>query len=169
VASRSKHYPAEHLLPRAHGPDHGARGRDREPRRAASPCTAPGLRVRCSHSGEDHRWDRRGRQIPLQGRLRSRNGTAPLPVGSGNRQRHRLCRSGNRQLNAALHRIAVTQARHHGAARDYLARRRSCGNNTTEALRSLKRRLSDVVYHALLADAAASAVAAPAALQPVAW
>jgi transposase len=41
------------------------------------------------------------------------NGTAPLPVWSGNKQRHRLSRTGNRQLNLALHRIAITQARHH--------------------------------------------------------
>ena len=96
------------------------------------------------------------------------NGTAPLPVWSGNRQRHRLSRSGNRQLNAALHRIAVTQARHHGDARAYLERRRSSGSSTTEALRSLKRRLSDVVYRALVADAHSVMTPATTALQPFA-
>ncbi|MFF3986529.1 IS110 family transposase [Streptomyces sp. NPDC001797] len=81
------------------------------------------------------------------------NGTAPLPVWSGNRTRHRLCRTGNRQLNAALHRIAVTQAHYHPDARTYLQRRREAGNTNTEAVRALRRRLSDVVYRALLRDA----------------
>jgi transposase len=83
----------------------------------------------------------------------SHNGTAPLPVWSGNRERHRLSRTGNRQLNAAIHRIAITQIRCHDDARGYLERRMSNGNTKTEALRALKRRLSDVVYRALIADA----------------
>jgi len=82
------------------------------------------------------------------------NGTAPLPVWSGNRERHRLSRSGNRQLNAAIHRVAITQARCHPDAGAYLARRRERANTPTEARRALKRRLSDTVYRALLADAA---------------
>jgi transposase len=81
------------------------------------------------------------------------NGTAPLPVWSSNRARHRLSRTGNRQLNAALHRIAMTQARCHPDARAMLARRRSAGDGGMEALRILKRRISDVVYRALQADA----------------
>ena len=81
------------------------------------------------------------------------NGTAPLPVWSGNKQRHRLSRTGNRQLNLALHRIAITQARHHPDAQRYLARRRQNANTPTEAIRALKRHLSDVIYRALLADA----------------
>ena len=81
------------------------------------------------------------------------NGTAPLPVWSGNRERHRLSRTGNRQLNCAIHRIAVTQMRCHDDAKDYLARRKAMGNTSTEALRALKRRLSDAVYRDLLADA----------------
>lgn len=81
------------------------------------------------------------------------NGTAPLPVWSGNHRRHRLSRTGNRQLNAALHRIAITQARSFPDAIAYLERRRAGGDTRTEALRALKRRLSDVVYRALLVDA----------------
>jgi transposase len=81
------------------------------------------------------------------------NGTAPLPVWSANRQRHRLSRTGNRQLNAAIHRIAITQARCHPKAMAYLDRRSANGNSRTEAIRALKRRLSDIVYQALLADA----------------
>jgi len=82
------------------------------------------------------------------------NGTAPLPVWSSNRQRHRLSRTGNRQLNAAIHRIALTQVHWHPPAQTLIARRRANGDGGLEALRVLKRRLSDVVYHALKADAA---------------
>lgn len=81
------------------------------------------------------------------------NGTAPMPVWSGNRERHRLSRTGNRQLNLALHRIAITQAHYHPEARDYLQRRRQAGDTSTESIRVLKRRLSDVVYRALRRDA----------------
>ncbi|WP_413810696.1 IS110 family transposase [Streptomyces sp. OE57] len=81
------------------------------------------------------------------------NGTAPLPVWSGNRERHRLSRMGNRQLNVALHRIAITQAHYLPEARDYLQRRRQAGDTSTESIRVLKRRLSDVVYRALRRDA----------------
>lgn len=97
------------------------------------------------------------------GRFRSKdayarhNGTAPLPVWSGNRIRHRLARTGNRQLNCALHRIAVTQKRCHPDAQAYLQRRTAAGDTPTEALRALKRRLSDTVYRALLADTTATA------------
>jgi transposase len=84
------------------------------------------------------------------------NGTAPLPVWSSNRLRHRLSRTGNRQLNASIHRIAVTQKRCHEGARTYLERRMTNGNTKSEALRALKRKLSDVVYRALLADATSS-------------
>ncbi|MFE9174303.1 transposase [Streptomyces kebangsaanensis] len=78
------------------------------------------------------------------------NGTAPLPVRSGNRERHRLARTGNRPLNAAPHRIAITQAHYHPDARAHLQRRKEGGNSTTGAIRALRRRLSDVVHRALL-------------------
>ena len=87
------------------------------------------------------------------------NGTAPLPVWSSNKARHRLSRTGNRQLNAALHRIALTQARCHPGARELLARRKAGGDGGMEALRILKRRLSDVVYRALIDDHKSSAAA----------
>ncbi len=80
------------------------------------------------------------------------NGTAPLPVWSSNKARHRLSRTGNRQLNAALHRMAMTQARCHPPARTMMDRRKQNGDSGLEALRILKRRLSDVVYSALRAD-----------------
>jgi transposase len=82
------------------------------------------------------------------------NGTAPLPVWSSNYPRHRLSRVGNRQLNCAIHRIALTQAHWHADARAYLQRRKNAGDTSKEAIRALKRRLSDVIYRALLNDAA---------------
>ena len=71
---------------------------------------------------------------------------------SGNHVRHRLSRGGNRQLNAALHRIAITQLQRPGAGQDYLAKRRAEGDTKTEAIRALRRRLSDEVYRRLLVD-----------------
>jgi transposase len=84
------------------------------------------------------------------------NGTAPLPAWSSNKQRHRLSRTGNRQLNAAIHRIALVQARCYPPARELLDRRRNDGDGGMEALRILKRRLSDVVYRAMIADQTAA-------------
>ncbi|WP_373281123.1 hypothetical protein [Nocardia araoensis] len=63
-----------------------------------------------------------------------------------------MSRTGNRQLNAALHRIARTQARCHPDARALLAKRKAKGDGGMEALRILKRRLSNVVYRAMIAD-----------------
>jgi transposase len=80
------------------------------------------------------------------------NGTAPLRVWSGNNDRHRLSRAGNRQLNAALHRIALTQARYHPGARQFIDRRMGSGGSGKEAVRVLKRRLSDVGFRAMTAD-----------------
>jgi transposase len=82
------------------------------------------------------------------------NGTAPQPVWTGNTARYRLARTGNRQVNSALHRIAITQARQPTLGRLYFERRIAQGNTPKEALRLLRRRLSDVVYRTLLADEA---------------
>lgn len=79
-------------------------------------------------------------------------GVAPVPASSGRTTRHRLARGGNRQLNAALHRIAITQIRLAGPGRTYFQRRRSNGNTTMEALRALKRRLARIVYNLLQTD-----------------
>lgn len=76
-------------------------------------------------------------------------GVAPVPVSSGARQRHRLDRTGNRQLNCALHRIAVTQARIHPPAREYMARRLAEGKTDREARRCLKRHLVNVIFRVL--------------------
>ena len=79
-------------------------------------------------------------------------GVAPLLASSGNRQRHRLNRRGNRQLNAAFHRIVVTQIRCHGPARDYIDRKMAEGKSKREAIRCLKRQLVRVVFNNLKKD-----------------
>jgi transposase len=86
-----------------------------------------------------------------EGKLALHAGVAPLQASSGARQRHRLNRSGNRQLNCALHRIAVTQGRCYPPARAYLARKESEGRSRKEALRCLKRHLARAVYRTLKA------------------
>src|SRR4051794_20101825 len=69
-------------------------------------------------------------------------GVAPIPASSGNTQRQRLDQGGNRQINAALHRVIVTRARCHQPTRDYIARRQAEGKTTREAIRCLKRYLT---------------------------
>lgn len=81
------------------------------------------------------------------------NGTAPIPAWSGS-ERFRLSRSGNRQVNAALHRIAVTQWRGVGPGRIFVEQRMSEGKTKTAALRLLRRRLSDEVFRRLRIDQA---------------
>jgi transposase len=85
-------------------------------------------------------------------------GIAPIPVWSGNtRGRVRLTRSGNRQLNAAIHRIAVTQIRLDGLGKTYYEKKKTEGMSTPEALRCLKRRIARIVFNHLTTDHAASA------------
>jgi transposase len=86
------------------------------------------------------------------GKLAVHAGVAPLPASSGNTQRHRLSRYGNRQLNAAFHRIAVTQMRCHEPARDYIERKIAEGKTKREAIRCLKRHLVRVVFNAMKSD-----------------
>jgi transposase len=80
------------------------------------------------------------------------NGTAPIPASSGNTQRDRLNRGGNRQLNAAIYRIAITQLQRYQPAVDYIERRMAEKKTKPEAIRALKRRISDAVYIRLLND-----------------
>jgi transposase len=79
-------------------------------------------------------------------------GVAPLEASSGKQRRHRLDRGGNRQLNCALHRIAVTQGRVHPPARAYLERKQGEGKSRREALRCLKRQLARTVYTTLRSE-----------------
>ena len=87
------------------------------------------------------------------------NGTAPVPVWSGNVVRHRLSRGGNRQINVALHRIAITQLRLDGPGMAYLEHRTAEGDTRTEAIRALRRRISDEVFRRMRHDDALRATA----------
>jgi transposase len=90
------------------------------------------------------------------------NGTAPIEVSSGQRKIYRLSRRGNRRLNHAIHMAAVTQVSHaHSPGREYYDRKIAEGKTRKEALRSLKRRISDVIYGALVTDARQQAETGP--------
>jgi transposase len=91
-------------------------------------------------------------RFPTSDHFASYCGTAPLEVSSGDVIRHRLSRAGDRQLNHALHLIALSQVRHGGLGRSYYQRKRAAGKGHREAMRCLKRRLATVIYRALLAD-----------------
>ena len=86
--------------------------------------------------------------------LARHSGVAPLEASSGRIQRHRLDRGGNRQLNSALYRLAITQARYHPGARAYLERKQAEGKSRREAIRCLKRQLARTVFNTLKANAA---------------
>ena len=91
-------------------------------------------------------------------------GVAPIPVWSGStRGRVRLNKAGNRQLNAALHRIAITQLQREGLGRTYYDKRLAGGDSTTEALRCLKRRLARIVFNTLKTNTSTVATPLPAA------
>lgn len=92
-------------------------------------------------------------------------GVAPIPVWSGNTAgRVRMTRSGNRQLNAAIHRIAITQVRLEGSlGKAYYEKKKAEGMSNREALRCLKRRLARIVFHHLATDQATAATGLPAA------
>lgn len=87
-------------------------------------------------------------------------GTAPIPASSGQTQRMRLNRGGNRQLNRALHMMALAQATHHPEGRAYVARKRTEGKTRREAIRALKRHLARVVFRVLRRAALAVPMAA---------
>ena len=85
------------------------------------------------------------------------NGTAPIPVWSGNNVKVRLSRGGNRRINTSLHMAAVTQQRLGGEGAVYFAKQLGAGKTRVEALRLLRRRISDRVFAALRQDEAARA------------
>lgn len=88
-------------------------------------------------------------RFPTDAAFAMHAGAAPLDASSGQQRRHRLNRSGNRQLNCALHRIAVNQGRWHAAARAYLERKQAEGKSRREALRCLKRHLARTLFRIL--------------------
>jgi hypothetical protein len=87
--------------------------------------------------------------------VRLATGTAPIDASSGEQIRHRLSRAGNRRMNHVLYIAAIVQIRHDTPGRAYYRRKLTEGKTTLEALRCLKRRLSDLVYRQLLTDTAA--------------
>ncbi len=87
------------------------------------------------------------------GHFASYNGTAPIEASSGEKKRHRLNPRGNRQLNYAIHVAAITQLRYPCEGREYYDRKRAEGKSAKEAIRALKRQISNVVYRALVIDA----------------
>ena len=93
-------------------------------------------------------------RFPGRDHFASCNGTAPVEVSSGNRKVHRLSLRGNRRINHAIHMAAITQIRHrHSDGRAYYEKKLAEGKTHKEALRSLKRRISDAIFACLLADA----------------
>jgi hypothetical protein len=95
-------------------------------------------------------------RFPTRGHFASWNGTAPIDASSGDHVRHRLSRAGNRQINRVLHIMAVVQPRHPAKGRAYYDRKVAAGKTPMEAMRALKRRLSDVVFRQMMADARAA-------------
>jgi len=96
-------------------------------------------------------------RFPDRGHFASWNGTAPIDASSGYHVRHRLSRAGNRQINRVLHIMAVVQLRHPTKGRAYYDRKVAAGKTPMEAMRALIRRLSDVVFRQMMADARARA------------
>ena len=92
------------------------------------------------------------RRFPTAGHFARHNATAPIEASSGPNKRHRLNPRGDRQLNHALHMAAVTQVRNDTPGRAYYLRKQAEGKSRKEALRALKRRISDAVYQRLVAD-----------------
>jgi transposase len=92
-------------------------------------------------------------RFPTKAHFASWNGTAPIDASSGDQVRHRLSRAGNRQINRVLHTMARVQIRNPSEGRDYYERKRADGKAPMEAMRCVKRRLSDVVYQQMLRDA----------------
>jgi len=95
-------------------------------------------------------------RFPTRAHFASWNGTAPIDASSGDQVRHRLSRAGNRQINRVLHIMAVVQLRNQTEGRAYFDRKVAAGKTPMEAMRALKRRLSDIVYHQMITDARAA-------------
>jgi transposase len=108
------------------------------------------------------------RRYPNRDAFAAANGTAPLPASSGRTVRHRFNPGGNRQLNRSLYTIALTQIRGDTEGRAYYERKRAAGKTKREALRCLKRRLSDIVFTTMRHDAA-GADAPPDQVSPPSW
>src|SRR5215469_2247311 len=95
-------------------------------------------------------------RFPNRDHFASWNGTAPIDASSGQHIRHRLSRAGNRRINHVLYMAGIVQLRNDTAGRRYYRRRLQESKTSMEAMRCLRRRLSDAVYRQLAADAAAN-------------
>jgi transposase len=102
-------------------------------------------------------------RFPNKAHFASWNGTAPIDASSGDQVRHRLSRAGNRQINRVLHIMARVQLRNPSEGRDYYERKKADGKAPMEAMRCVKRRLSDIVYQQMLNDAITHTVTTSAA------
>ncbi|MET8832867.1 IS110 family transposase [Micromonospora sp. NPDC004540] len=100
-------------------------------------------------------------RFPNRAHFASWNGTAPIDASSGDQVRHRLSRAGNRQINRVLHIMATVQLRNPTEGRAYFDRKTAGGKTSMEAMRALKRRLSDTVYRCMVNDADATMAAGP--------
>ena len=111
-----------------------------------------------SRPGRDaHRLQRRHRPVPNRDHFAAYNGTAPVEFSSAGRIVHRVSTRGNRQLNHAIHMAAICQMRHPGSnGRAYVDRKVAEGKTKREAIRALKRHISNTVYRHLVADARTS-------------
>jgi transposase len=92
-------------------------------------------------------------RFPTKGHFATYNATAPIEASSGDRPRHRLNPRGNRKLNHAIHIAAICQLRYPGEGRTYYDKKIAEGKTSKEAIRALKRKISDRVYQRLIADA----------------
>ena len=147
---------------------HRLRHRDRHPRPGPAPTPAPGPSPRSSRRrrpvtdiygigpiGAAIIVGRSGdiRRFPTAGHFARHNGTAPIEASSGPKARHRLNPRGDRQLNHAIHTAgAHPESRHDTPGRVYYLRKQAEGKTRKEAMRALKRRISDVVYRQLISD-----------------
>jgi transposase len=104
-----------------------------------------GAAIILGHTGDITRF-------PDAGHFARYNASAPIAASSALKDRHRLNPRGNRQLNRALHVAAVTQIAHDTAGRVYYRRKLAEGKTPKEALRALKRQISNAVYRQLIAD-----------------
>jgi len=101
-------------------------------------------------------------RFPGRDHFAAYNGTAPVEVSSGNRKTHRLSLRGNRRINHAIHMAAITQLRHkHSEGRAYYDKKVAEGKTHKEALRSLKRKVSDAIFARLRADARQASAKGP--------
>ena len=119
--------------------------RPMDPPSWASPGSPLGAARLLVDVGDIHRFADRDR-------FASWNGTAPLDASSGDQKRHRLSRAGNRRINRALHIMAVVAPQSHRRADLLRLTKKAAGKTSMEAIRALKRRLSNVVYARMLAD-----------------